>query len=289
MTSQGAVDDSGVKAAQALNLDIHQYEYDDTGGARHMAFPEAEFLATGMGGEDYAYYKFEDRLQHKLFVTGFQGDAWDINVPPNSTLARTDISGSSMTEWRLRVGFIQVPIPFIGVLSRHDIYKIGRSDELAEFRLNNRYDKPIPRKIAEERGVPRNSFGQLKKAASILFCHSLSFMTPSSMQDLSDFQKENFKGGALFYQQIRQGLYSIRLATLRFSLKWLRKIFNTKLPLLWKLQSIWQTKGLKLNKLTTLIIVTDYSVFEHSSPLKSDLPFLWAISKIKSRYRIDDQ
>jgi len=289
MTSRGAAEDSGVQAAQALNLEIFQYAYDETGGARHKDFPEAEFLATGMGGEDYAYYKFEDRLKHKLFVTGFQGDAWDINVPPDSRLARTDISGSSMTEWRLRVGFIQVPVPFIGVLSRHDIYKIGRSDELAEFRLNNRYDKPIPRKIAEERGVPRNVFGQVKKAASILFCHSLRFMTPGSIQDLNDFRKKKFRGGALFYQQIRQGLYSTRLATLRISLKWLHKIFNTKLPVLWRLQSIWQTHGLKWNKLVVQIIVPDYNVFEHSSPLKSDLPFLWAISKIKSRYRIDEQ
>lgn len=286
---QGDMDDSGFHVARALNLQIH--EYDRNRKMDNTGFPEAEFFATGMGGEDYAYRVFEDRLHHKIFLTGFHGDkVWDINTRPNAIISRGDISGSSMTEWRLRVGFVLVPVPLIGVIRHHDIHRISHSDELANFRLNNtNYDRPVPRKIAEDMGVPRAAFGQSKKAASMLFCHSLRFMTPGSMQDLNDFRKEKFKGGALFYQQIRQSTYNVRFATLRFSLKWLGKIFNTKLPILWRLQSIWQTQGVKLNKILTWLIVSDYRVFEHSSPLKSDLPFLWSIDKVKSRYHIGRQ
>jgi len=286
---QGGMDDSGLPVARALNLRVYEYhrnqKMDNTG------FPEAEFFATGMGGEDFAYRAFEDRLHHKIFLTGFHGDkVWDINIKPNAIISRGDISGSSMTEWRLRVGFVLVSVPLIGFIRHHDIHRISLSDELANYRLNNtNYDRPVPRKIAEDMGVPRAAFGQSKKAASVLFCHSLRFMAPGSMQDLLGFQKEKFKGGALFYLQIRQSIYNARFATLKFSVKWLGKLFNTKLPLLWRLQSVWQMHGGSLEKMLSILIVSDYRVFEHSSPLKSDLPFLWSINRVKSRYRIDKQ
>jgi len=41
-------------------------------------------------------------------------------------------------------------------------------EEMMPYTLNNDYDRPIPRRIAEESGVPRELFGQEKKAASIL-------------------------------------------------------------------------------------------------------------------------
>jgi len=125
--------------------------------------------------------------------------------------------------------------------------------------------------------------------SSMLFCHSLRFMSPVSIQNMNDFREEKFKRGALRYQQIRQGIYNAQLATLRFSMKCLDRIFNTKLPILWRLQSVWKTQGIRLNKTLAGLIVRDYRVFEHSSPEKSDLPFLWSIEKVKSRCRIGSQ
>jgi len=123
-------DDSGFQVARALNLQVHEYDRNEK--TDNTGFPEAEFFATGMGGEDYSYRVFEDRLHHKIFLTGFHGDKiWDIHTKPNTMLSRGDISGSSMTEWRLRVGFILIPVPFIGVIRHHDIHRISHSDELA--------------------------------------------------------------------------------------------------------------------------------------------------------------
>ena len=114
-------------------------------------------------------------------------------------------------------------------------------------------------------------------------------MSPVSIQDMNDFREKNYGGDALLCQHIRQSLYSARFSTLRFSQKWLGKIFNTKLPILWRLQSVWQSQGIKLNKILAGLIVRDYRGFEHGSPMKSDLPFLWSIDKVKIRYRTDSE
>jgi hypothetical protein len=37
------------------------------------------------------------------------------------------------------------------------------------WRLENSYDRPIPRRIAEEAGVPRDLFGQIKVGSVVLF------------------------------------------------------------------------------------------------------------------------
>jgi hypothetical protein len=40
---------------------------------------------------------------------------------------------------------------------------------MAPWRLRNGYDRPIPRRIAEEAGVPRPAFGQSKMGSVVLF------------------------------------------------------------------------------------------------------------------------
>ena len=241
-----------------------------------------------MGGEDFAFCGFEKQLKQKLFLTGFHGDKiWDLDTLPNTTISRGDISGSSLTEWRLRVGFIHLPVPFIGVTRHPDLHKISNSTDLKFFQINvKKYDRPIPRKIAEDMGVARAAFGQSKKAASNLFCHSLKAMSTESIEDLNSYWRQEFRGARLLHQKLRQHAFDTRLNGMRFVLRLIRRIFNTQLPVFWRMQSIWMTHGEKLNNLLTRMIVGAYRVFEHSSPLKSDLPFLWAVKKIRKRYRL---
>jgi hypothetical protein len=72
-----------------------------------------------------------------------------------------------MGEIRLTAGFAQAAVPFIGARCFPDIYRITESDEMVPWRLNNNYDRPIPRRIAEEAGVPREMFGQTKLASIV--------------------------------------------------------------------------------------------------------------------------
>ena len=74
-----------------------------------------------------------------------------------------------MAEFRLVVGFIHVPFPFLGARRMSDILRITESSEMDPWRLGNLYDRPIARRIAEKAGVPRQLFGQSKKGSVVIF------------------------------------------------------------------------------------------------------------------------
>ena len=74
-----------------------------------------------------------------------------------------------MGELRLVQGFIQLPLPFMGARHKQDIVRITESFEMEPWRVANEYDRPIPRRIAEEAGVPRHLFGQSKMASVVIF------------------------------------------------------------------------------------------------------------------------
>jgi hypothetical protein len=104
-----------------------------------------------------------------VLLTGSVGDViWTTDkVPglkPDATdeLRRGDLSLLGLSEIRLDAGLIQLPLPYIGARRRRDINRITHSDEMAPWRLGNAYDRPIPRRIAEEKGVARHWFGQQK-------------------------------------------------------------------------------------------------------------------------------
>jgi hypothetical protein len=110
-----------------------------------------------------------------LLLTGTNGDVvWPgENVARrtclDSAIRRGDLGGHGMSELRLVAGFIQLPLPFMGARQKPDIVRITESSEMDPWRLGNEYDRPIPRRIAEEAGVPRHLFGQSKMASVVLF------------------------------------------------------------------------------------------------------------------------
>jgi hypothetical protein len=77
-------------------------------------------------------------------------------------LVRSDLAQHGMGEVRLHVGISFLPFPFIGGRRRTDLLDITETNEMKQWRLGAGYDKPIARRIAEERGVPRNLFGMRK-------------------------------------------------------------------------------------------------------------------------------
>ena len=111
-----------------------------------------------------------------LLLTGTYGSIWDTKkafsnrVVLDSDLKRSDLSTHGLSEFRLVVGFIQVPLPYMGARRMKDIVNITESPEMDAWRLGNRYDRPIARRIAEEAGVSRSLFGQSKKGSVVIFC-----------------------------------------------------------------------------------------------------------------------
>jgi hypothetical protein len=113
--------------------------------------------------------------QPTLLLTGQYGEFWytrDITGEHrmhyfDDSLKKWDLAGHGLSEIRLMTGFIQAAIPVIGSRNRTAILRITESPEMLPWRLNTRYDRPIPRRIAEEAGVPREMFGQIKLASIV--------------------------------------------------------------------------------------------------------------------------
>jgi hypothetical protein len=167
----GVVDpDSGEAVAEALGMDVKVIDRKAYLARADIEAPEAEFLCHGLEGADVNFLSFETLLRHRVLFSGFHGDTvWDRHKQPNGVIERGDTSGASMGEFRRRVDFFHIPVPFIGVLRHAEIKAIAETAPMRPFALDNDYDRPIPRRIAEEAGVPRDAFGMEKKAASMNF------------------------------------------------------------------------------------------------------------------------
>lgn len=179
-------DDSGVEIAHHLGLDVEHFDREEY-RARHD-LPEAEFVATGNGGEDVIMCGFERVLEGKLLFTGFRGDTvWarsDEDPGPSRDFVQKDPSGASLGEFRRRVGFIHVPVPVLTFTQHPSIQAISNSTVMDPWSVGGTgakgglrarfdaarglagkgYDRPIARRLVEEAGVPRHLFGYRKAA-----------------------------------------------------------------------------------------------------------------------------
>jgi hypothetical protein len=162
--------DSGEEVAETLGMKVTVIDRDAYLQRDDIEAPEAEFLCHGLEGADVNFLSFEALLPHRVLFSGFHGDAvWDLHKRPNSVIERGDTSGASMGEFRRRVDFFHIPVPFIGVLRHAEILAIAKDAPMRPFALDNDYDRPIPRRLVEEAGVPREAFGMAKKAVAVLF------------------------------------------------------------------------------------------------------------------------
>ncbi|HEX5352507.1 MAG TPA: hypothetical protein VFW60_00345 [Rhodanobacteraceae bacterium] len=159
--------DSGSQIAMQLGLKVTEVDY-FAGRNAVPEFPEAEFMATGHGGDDMPLAVAEAELAGTLLCTGFHGDkVWDKNdKQPSRSIVRGGISGCSLAEFRLRAGFLNLPVPFIGCIRHPEIHRISNAPDMAPWSIGGKYDRPVPRRIVEQAGVPRALFGQAKKGVA---------------------------------------------------------------------------------------------------------------------------
>ncbi|MGI8927850.1 MAG: hypothetical protein ACR2H0_00085 [Candidatus Limnocylindrales bacterium] len=177
--------DSCDVAADALGLEVQHF---DRLAYQHLPdAPEAEFLATGMTGEDVVYRSMEHALRSTMMVSGYWGGAaW--RGMDRANLSRVDLSGASLGEFRLRVDMIHVPLPYIGGLQQQSLSVLRSSPELRPYSVGGVYDEPVARRLAEEAGVPRGSFAVEKLAVSQrLINHGPEAMSPSGRASFESF------------------------------------------------------------------------------------------------------
>lgn len=128
--------------------------------------------------------------QPTLLLTGQYGEFWYTREITgehrmhffDDSLKKWDLAGHGLSEIRLKAGVVQAAIPVIGSRNRTAILCITESPAMRPWRLNTRYDRPIPRRIAEEAGVPREMFGQIK-LASIVHLPTPNVPVTSSLRD----------------------------------------------------------------------------------------------------------
>lgn len=155
--------DSGREIGESLGLEVTEYDRDND-----IGMSELRFWAAMGKPQDINLGIFDYPEPICLFLTGFHGDkVWTTDDHDTTArIVRGDTTGLGFTEERLHRGVLHCPVPFWGVRRMKEIAQISRSREMKPWRLENEYDRPIPRRIVEEEGIPREAFGQRKSATS---------------------------------------------------------------------------------------------------------------------------
>lgn len=110
----------------------------------------------------------ESMCEAAVVFRGDHGDTvWDSTVSKErliDDIARHTSSEMVLMELRLKSGFILVSVPHIFAENIRQIHVITLSEEMKRWRTFDSYDRPIPRRIAEEAGIERGTFARRKKA-----------------------------------------------------------------------------------------------------------------------------
>lgn len=186
-------DDSGEPVARSLGMTVESY--DPTSYRFRTDMPEIEFISTGLGADDISFVALEQRLPGRLLLTGFHGDkVWSRDASYASPwIERGDPSGGSMENFRHRVGYYHLPVPFIGCTRQREINEISNSKEMLPWSLSGRdYDRPIPRRIVETAGVAREAFGQEKRVVALPY-QTTSGQNPALERFLSETSLRSFR------------------------------------------------------------------------------------------------
>ncbi len=176
------LDDSGQPLAHSLGMEAVVVP---RGAWWTTTFPEPPFLAADSHGGDVFYKGAEHVLRGTVLLTGYHGDkVWaKTSKSADENIVRGDQSGLSLSEYRLTTGTLHCPVAFWGVRQIADLHRISNSHEMGRWDVPGDYSRPICRRIVESEGVPREMFGQEKKATWILMLRNRSFLSPESMQD----------------------------------------------------------------------------------------------------------
>lgn len=157
-------EDSGTEIAAHLGMEVQ--EFDRTDYTKLPGFPEVEFFPN-MPLAAKALTVLEKQLSGSLFFNGQGGEdiwmrGWTAGAPLLQEPTADSMSGSNIGEFRLRVGFVWFPLACCGAIHAPALARISLSREMCAWSVGGKYDRPIPRRLAEDRGVPRRLFGQLK-------------------------------------------------------------------------------------------------------------------------------
>jgi hypothetical protein len=272
-TDELGYDDCGRDNAVRLGLDVsvaNQFDFHELPG-----HPEAEFCASNPSGAGMVTAGLGNRLEGRILLKGDYGDKiWSTSaVDDMPNFRQPNLRGlatSSMNEFRLRTGAFIFDVPAIGAIHSHKVHRISRSREMLPWSVGGEYDRPIPRRIAEEMGLPRESFGQKK----MFGLHQAGSNLSLSPESLADFER--------YYESAR--------VPSRFRKS--HPVFNSDLltrPVELLLSSLRkQPRTVWLYKLLAIPVMRLTSWRAHDWRRRSPHLYLfhWGFEKIKERYDV---
>lgn len=150
----------------------------------------------------------------------------------------------------------------IGLDRWSEVNAISNSEEMKQWSVGGDYDRPIPRRIIEEKGVKREAFGNKKQGAGTsyhfdTFRRLKSKMSVSSFNSLVEFERNCRRNG------LKKFFYSL-------------SYYLNEWPVY---------ANFVMNKYKFKYRFNDKNTGKKSSPVSS-LLFLWGISVVRNRYKI---
>jgi hypothetical protein len=233
-------------------------------------FTEAEFIATGMGGDEFPFAAFGPYLRRSILVTGFNGgDMWGCEGAVSRNARRHDEpAGASLAEFRLRCGFVHVPIGWIGFESQPELRRLCLSPEMAPWETGTSYERPIARRLLEERGVPRGEFGVVKRATSMTFYFASYWWSKAALAELRRLEHKHLPNIAERLAYRVGGLWKTGAFTAYFAAKRLGKQLG-----LAKTLDAWRDR-----------LFPNFWGAAYAHPRYGSMAMLWGQAKIRDRY-----
>jgi len=235
--------DDGSLIAQALGMSAKRfvrYAYTE-----RTDLPEAEFC-TASPHNWAPLTEMEETVAGSLLGTGFGGYLWQTESlaakPSQKYIARVFFSYTSISEFRLRVGFCFFPVLHIGAMHTDAVHRIAQSKAMSPWVLpNTTYNMPIQRRLAEEGGVPRPLFGQQRHGSAHAHLNQKRSFSPTSLEDFHGFcahhglpttRERSYLLGIVHRSSSQIAQISTRLLDL---LPW--KLYLHLMPYTWRLYS----------------------------------------------------
>lgn len=265
--ARGGGSDSGRAVIERLGLEAVEIERPLR--PEGPGYPEAEFLATGMSGAEFSLFGLGPHLRRTVLLSGFfGGDLWGLEGPVSRSGRQDDTSGGSMAEFRLRCGFVHLPVPWIGFESLPELRALCHSEAMRTWRVGTGYERPIARRLIEQAGIPRGSFGTRKRATDLCFNYAPFWWSKAALAELRAFERQRLGTWRERLACRLDGLARTYALTAYFGLRRLCSLIGLEKPL----------DDLRAR------LVPNFHRWRLTHPRYGSLAFLWAQAKIRDRY-----
>lgn len=257
--------DSGKDLAKMLGMSCT--EYDRWGHLDHIKPVEHEFSFSTISVNPSSSM-IGKKLKNKILFSGsLAAVAWEHS---HAILAKNNIrpkfphiSAFSQLEYRLALGY-QVFIPaMIGVEHNETLAALSISEEMKPWSIGGDYNKPIARRIAEESGIPRQSFGNKKMSSSQAHFYKASDMSTKGLEQYESFLNNHLNKLSFYKVSVTKLLVNVEKLIYRF---W----FSNH-----KDMACLNPNRFRFNALDGK---------RHDIPWKFSFMFQWAFESLKSRY-----